>query len=77
MKKIKYKKYFFTKVNESFCKSFLTKLNVDTDNILYIRNNDTIMNTLNKNKIQIKNSILINNEDFKKINSLLLILINE
>lgn len=77
LKKISHTKYFFTKVNEIFCKSFLKKLNVETDNVLYIKNSDTIVNVLNKNNIQIKNSILINNNDFKINNSLLLVMINE
>ena len=77
LKKIKYAKYFFTKVNESFCKSFFNKLNIETDNILYIKNNETIMSLLNKNEIDIKKSILINNSNFKENNSLFFILINE
>lgn len=77
LKKLPHTKYFFTKVNESFCKCFLKKLNIETSNILYIKNNDTISNTLKKNNISIKNSVIINGNDFKINNSQLLIMINE
>lgn len=77
LKQISYKKYFFTKVNVVFCNKFLTKLGIDSNNVLYIEANDTIVNVLNKNKVLAKNSIIINDSNFKKINSLLLVIINE
>lgn len=77
LKQISYKKYFFTKVNEVFCNKFLNKLGIDSNNVIYIKANDTVVNVLNKNKVPPKNSILINDSNFKKINSLLLVLINE
>lgn len=77
LKKIDYKKYFFTKTNETFCTVFFNKLGIETENVLYIKNNDTIANVLNKNNISIKNSIIINNNSFKINNSLLLVIINE
>lgn len=72
-----YKKYILTKVNETFFNCFFDKLGVKEKNVLYIRGNDTILNVLNKNNICIKESILINDNDLKKSNSLLFILINE
>lgn len=77
LKQLSYKKYFFTKVNESFCKCFLTKLNIDTKNILYIKDSDTISSILKKNGISTENTVIINNSDFKRSNSQLLIMINE
>jgi len=74
---IKYKKYIITKVNETFFNCFLDKLDMIDKNVLFIRGNDTIINVLNKNKVSIKDSILINDNDLKKCNSLLFILINE
>lgn len=77
LKQISYKKYFFTKVNEVFCNKFLAKLGIDSNNVLYIKSNDTTISVLNKNKVSAKNSIIINDNNFKKINSLLLVMINE
>ena len=74
---IDYKKYILTKVNETFFNCFFDKLGINEKNVLYIRGNDTILNVLNKNKICIKDSILINDNDLKRSNSLLFILINE
>lgn len=76
LKQIPYEKYFFTKANETFCKSFFNKLNIETNNILYIKNNETIISLFNKNNLEINKSILINNTNFKLNNSLLLIVIN-
>lgn len=77
LNEIKYKKYILTKVNETFFNCFLDKLDMIDKNVLFIRGNDTVINVLNKNKISIKDSILINDNDLKKCNSLLFILINE
>ena len=74
---IDYKKYILTKVNETFFNCFFDKLGIFEKNVLYIKGTDTVVNTLNKNKICIKDSILINDNDLKKNNSLLFILINE
>ena len=77
LNKFSYKKYFFTKVNETFCTSFFNKLNIKDQKTLYIKNNDTIISVLNKNCISLKDSIIINNNDFKENNSLLLVMITE
>ena len=77
LKQLPYTKYYFTKVNESFCQSFLKKLNIENNNVLYIKNNETISNILKQNNIQVKNSVIIDEKDFKITNSKLLILINE
>lgn len=77
LKQLPYIKYYFTKVNESFCQSFLKKLNIENNNVLYIKNNETISNILKQNNIQVKNSVIIDEKDFKITNSKLLILINE
>lgn len=77
LNKIKYDKYFFTKVSENFCNSFLNKFNISNQNIIYIKNNDSIVNILSQNEIPLSKSIIINNDNFKDINSLLLIIINE
>lgn len=77
LKKINYKKYFITKVNETFFNCFFNKLDVKDINVLYVIGNDSIINVLNKNKISIKESIIINDNDFKKNNRLLFVLINE
>lgn len=74
---IDYKKYILTKVNETFFNCFFDKLGINEKNVLYIRGNDTMLNVLHKNKICIKDSILINDNDLKRSNSLLFILINE
>ena len=74
--KLPLKKYFFTKVNELFCKSFLDRLNINEQQIIYIKNNDSIISVLNKHKIPINSSIVINN-DFKTNNRILLVMINE
>lgn len=77
LKQLPYTKYYFTKVNESFCKSFLKKLNIENNNVLYIKNNETISNILKENNILAKNTVIINDKNFKISNSKLLILINE
>lgn len=74
---INYKKYIITKVNETFFDCFFNKLGVKEKNVLYIRGTDTVLNVLHKNNICIKDSILINDNDLKKSNSLLFVLINE
>ncbi|MBR6689896.1 MAG: class IV adenylate cyclase [Bacilli bacterium] len=74
--KLPQKKYFFTKVNELFCKSFLEKLNINEQQIIYIKNNDNINSVLTKNNIPINSSIVINN-NFKINNRMLLVMINE
>lgn len=74
LKQMPYNKYFITKVNKTFFELFLKKLNIETDKILYIKNNDT--NTLIKNNINIKETMIIN-ESIKDNVSLLLIIINE
>lgn len=73
---IKYKKYIVTKVNEAFFNCFLDKLDIVDKNVLFIRGNDTIVSVLNKNKVSLKDTIIINDNDLKKSNSLLLVLIN-
>lgn len=77
LKQISYNKIFLTKVNETFVKCFFEKLNIKYENIIYIPSNDNIINTLKKNNIDIKNTILINDKDFKVNNSTLLIIINQ
>lgn len=77
LKQIPYEKYFITKTNKSFFEIFLSKLNIETTNVFYMKNSDTIFSTLQKNNIDIKETILINQDNFKDNISLLLILINE
>lgn len=77
LNKIKYKKYFFTKVNEMFCNTFLNKFNINNQNILYIRNNDTIKNIFSENQLELSKSMIINDKNLKEINSLMLVIINE
>jgi len=74
---INYKKYILTKVNETFFNCFFDKLGLVEKNVLFIKGNETIVNVLNKNKVELKDSILINDNDLKKSNSLLFVLINE
>ena len=77
LKQIPYEKYFITKTNKSFFEIFFSKLNIETKNVFYMKNSDTIFSTLQKNNIDIKETILINQDNFKDNISLLLILINE
>lgn len=77
LSKIDYKKYIITRVNETFFNCFFDKLDIQDKNVIYISGNDSIGSILNKNKISLKDSILINDNDLKKSNSLLFILINE
>ncbi len=77
LKQLPYKKYFFTKINETFCKCFLDKLNVETKNILYMKDSDTVSTVLNRKNISKEKTVIINNNDFKISNSQLLIMINE
>lgn len=77
LNRLSYEKCFFTKVNESFCINFFNKLNIKDQKILYIKNNETIINILNKNNISLKDSIIINSDNFKENNSLLLVIINQ
>ena len=56
---------------------FSKKLNIENNNVLYIKNNETISNILKENNILAKNTVIINDKNFKITNSKLLILINE
>ena len=75
LKKLKYKRHFITKVNEVFFMQLFNKLNVTIDDVIYLKN-ESLLKVFKSNNICAENAIIINEKDLKKINSLLLIMLN-
>jgi len=73
LKKLEYQVSFITKINELFITHLFGKLNIDINNIIYLKE-DNLNQTIKKNNLN--NSLIICNKNLKEINSLLLILIN-
>ena len=75
LKRLKYKVCFVTKVNELFFTHLFGKLNVNIDDIIYLKE-ENLLKTLKNNNLNTKNSIIICNKTLKEINRILIILIN-
>jgi len=68
-------KIFITKTNKVFFTHFFEKMNIKINNIIYSEE-EALNQVIKKNKINLKNSIIINKKDLKEINSILLIIKN-
>ena len=73
--KLPQNKLFITKTNKVFFTHFFGKMNIKINNIIY-NEDETLNQLIKKNKIDLKNSIIINNKNLKEINSILLVIKN-
>ena len=69
------KKYYITKMNEVFFKHYFGKLNIEVNNIIYI-GEDSNIQLIRKNNIDLNKSIILNAKDLKELISILLIMEN-
>lgn len=75
LKKIEYKKHLFTKLNETFYSHLFGKLNIELNDVIYLKDINLITYMKNNN-IDINKQIIIDKKDMKELNSILMIIIN-
>ena len=75
LKKLKYKKHFVTKINQNFFAELLKRIDINIENIIYMKY-DNYYKILKSNNIDIKKSIILNGKNIKAINGVLFIILN-
>ena len=75
LKKLKYKKHFVTKINQNFFAELLKRIDINIENIIYMKY-DNYYKVLKSNNIDIKKSIILNGKNIKAINGVLFIILN-
>jgi len=74
LQRLNYENIFVTKANEKFFTELFKKLNIETKNVIYLKE-QTLCQVV-KDKNDLKKSIVIMDREIKDINSILLIIIN-
>jgi len=75
LNKMSYEKYFVTKTNKTFFKILFKKMDINTNNTIYLQEKNLAI-YLKANNIDINKQIIIDKFDIKQINSILMIIIN-
>ncbi len=75
IKQLKSKKHFVTKINQTFLTELFKKIDMDIEDIIYMKY-DNYYKVLKSNNIDIKRSIILCGKDIKTINRVLLLILN-